>query len=316
MKIWAMFGGLGLIWGSSFLLIKIALAPEGVVPSEVGLLDPLSLAAIRLTVAAVGFIALILLTRRKVPTDARTLRNLAIVGLFNNVIPFTLIPLGERSIDSGLATVLNATVPLFSVVIAHFALKDDKISLGKIFGLISGFAGVLLLATRSLDPSHPNPLPGQLAVIAASISYGAAAAYMRRTVRHVDPMTTACISISFGALIVLAVTILFVHPLPVFTTLQPSALRAVLALGALNTFIAYILFFTIINAWGASRTTMVTYLMPPIGLALGAIFEHEPIDWKLLIGTVLIVGGVALANLWRRGLRPVAASQPAAQAGR
>ncbi len=306
-----MFGVLGLIWGSSFLLIKVALAPDGTIPAEVGLFDPMSVGTIRLCLASIGFLGLIALTRRKIPTDARTLGALVIVGLFNNAIPYALIPWGERYIDSGLASVLNGTTPLFSLVIAHFALHDDKISLGKIFGLISGFAGILLLATRSIDPTHPNPLSGQLAVVVAALSYGIAAVFMRRTVRHVDSMTTAGVSITCGALMLLSLTLLTVHPLPIFTAIQPAALRAVFVLGVFNTFIAYILFFTIIAAWGASRTTLVTYIMPPLGLTLGAIFEHEIIDWKVLVGTTLIVGGVALANLWRGGAikLPAAASR-------
>ncbi len=312
-----MFLLLGTIWGSSFLLIKVAVAPEGAIPTEVGLLDPVALGTVRLTIAAICFMALVVLSRRKLPTDRRTIINLCITGLLNYAIPFTLIPWGERSIDSGLATVLNATVPLFGVVIAHFALSDDKISLGKIFGLISGFAGVLLLATRGLDPTHANPISGQLAVIGASLSYALAAVYMRRNLRHLEGIMTAGLSISAGAIILVIVSLFTLHPLPNFMTLQPEALRAAIVLGFFNTFVAYLLFFNIFKVWGVSRTTMVTYLMPPIGLGLGALFEHEPIDWRLIVGAILVMGGVALANLWKGGLRrPAASAQPVTQAGR
>ncbi len=95
------------------------------------------------------------MTRRKIPTSGRTLLYLTITGLFNNAIPYVLITWGERTINSGLASVLNATTPLFGLIIAHMALADDRISLGKVLGLILGFAGILLLATRSIDPLPP-----------------------------------------------------------------------------------------------------------------------------------------------------------------
>ncbi len=308
MKNWARFWLAGLIWGSSFLLIKIAVAPAGVDPNSAGLFDPLSLATARLMMAAIGFMALIAVTHRKLPTDRRTLVALVIVGIFNNAIPYALITWGERTVDSGLASVLNATVPLFSLVIAHFALADDKMSMGKILGLISGFAGIVLLATRSIDPMHPNSVEGQLAIVVAAASYAIAAVMIRAWLRHVETMTTAGVSIFAGALILLIITLATVRPLPVFTNMQPGTVLAAVELGIVNTFIAYILFFGLMADWGASRTTMVTYVPPPVGVLLGLIFAHEPIDWKLIVGATMIVGGVALANLWRKPPKPVVES--------
>ena len=307
MKHWLMFGALGLIWGSSFLLIKIAVVPDGVSAAQAGLLDPLVLVSVRLSLAAISFLTVIRLTGRKIPTDRKTLLSFLVVGIFNNAVPFLLITWGERTIDSGLASVLNSTTPLFSLVIAHLALADDRISLGKIFGLISGFAGVILLATRSIDPTHPNPLLGQLAVLGAAASYAAATVYIRHSLRHVDGIVTAGMQLSSASIIIVTLTLLTVRPLPVLAEIQPNALLAVVVLGLFNTFIAYLLYFSLIHEWGATRTTLVTYLMPPVGLLLGAIFESEIIDWKLLVGSALIVGGVALANLWRGHLGAPAA---------
>src|SRR5689334_17923247 len=147
MKNWIMFGLLGLIWGSSFLLIKIGLTG----------LDAFSLVAGRLTFAAISFTIFAFFTHRRLPKDRDTLIKLAIVGLTNTAIPFVLITWGENSIDSGLAGVLDATAPLFSLLIAHLALHDEKITLAKLLGLIAGFAGVVILAMRTADPLHPNP---------------------------------------------------------------------------------------------------------------------------------------------------------------
>jgi len=303
MKNWALFGLLGLIWGSSFLLIKIAVAPDGAIPNQVGLFDPLTLVAFRLGLGALGLLALVVLLKRKLPSDRRTWVLLATAGLINNAIPFALITWGERTIDSGLASVLDATVPLFSIVIAHFALADEQISMNKIFGLIVGFAGVILLATRSLDPTHPNPLAGQLAVIGASFFYGLAAVFMRRTLRHVESISTAAFTVTFGALFIILLTVLTVRPLPLLMAIQPGAWLAILGLGIVNTFIAYTIYFTLLTTWG-TRVTFVTYVTPPISVILGAVFNHEPVDWKLILGTVLILSGVVAANVRLRRSKP------------
>ncbi len=246
MKLWIMFIALAMIWGSSFLLIKVGLAPEGADPAAIGKFDSVSLATTRLTVAAVCYVTFVLATRRKFPRSAKTWFYLFIAGLTNNALPFMLITWGEKSIDSGLAGVLNGTTPLFSLVMAHLALGDDRISLGKIFGIIGGFTGVVLLATRSTDANQANALAGQLAVVVASMSYAFATVWMRRNLRGLDPYVTGASSISMGALILLTLMLLTVRPLPVYTAMQPEALRAVLALGFFNTFIAYLLYFTIL----------------------------------------------------------------------
>ncbi|MBN1965979.1 MAG: DMT family transporter, partial [Anaerolineae bacterium] len=139
MAIWAGFLTLGAIWGSSFLLIKIGVAE----------FTPLQLVAVRVGVAALAMLLTLFLTGRRFPQDWASRGKLMIVGLFNTAIPFFLITWGEQSIDSGLATVLNATVPLFSLVIAHFALSDERITSLKVVGLTSGFIGVMLLASRN-----------------------------------------------------------------------------------------------------------------------------------------------------------------------
>jgi drug/metabolite transporter (DMT)-like permease len=286
---WLMFGTLGLIWGSSFLLIKIGLQE----------LNALSLVSMRLGIAATAFVIALIVMGKRLPPDRKTRFYLAITGIINTAIPFLLITWGENTIDSGLASVLDATVPLFSIVIAHVALEDDKIHAGKLMGLLTGFVGVVLLALRRVDPTHPNSIEGQLAVLVAAIFYASGAVFIRRNLRHVDTTVTAGSTMVVGAISVIAVTLLTVRPLPDIPALQPGTLLAMLALGLTNTFIAYTLYFKLINNWGASRATMVTYVIPPVGLLLGALVAREPIDLQLLVGTTLIFGGIALANLRR-----------------
>jgi drug/metabolite transporter (DMT)-like permease len=286
---WILFGLLGLIWGSSFLLIKIGVGDFGAFP----------LVATRIGLAAVAFIITLIVLRKQLPRDRKTWLTLALIGLTNTALPFLLITWGEESIDSGLAGVLNSSVPLFSVIIAHFALKDDKIHLGKIIGLICGFAGVLILALRTSDPNHVNSIGGQVAVVLASVCYAFSVVVIRRNLRHLDSMVTAGTTLSFGAVYTILATLLFVRPLPDFAQIPTNSIVAIVVLGLLNTFVAYILSFHLIKAWGASRSTMVTYLMPPVSLALGILFGNEQFDIRLVIAGVLIIGGVLLANLWK-----------------
>jgi drug/metabolite transporter (DMT)-like permease len=289
MSNWLMFGALSLIWGSSYLLIKIGVEE----------LDTLSLVSGRLGITAIAFIIAFAVMGKRLPRDRRTLLALATAAMVNTTLPFLLITWSESSIDSGLASVLNATTPLFSIVIAHALLADDKITLGKLLGLITGFLGIILLGARGIDPTHNNPLPGQLAVLVASACYGFGAVFVRRNLRHIDPMVNAGATMMISAACVIAVTLLTVHPLPNVAALQPRVQLAVLGLGLVNTFIAYTLYYRLIKNFGASRTTMVTYVIPVVGLLLGAVFEHEVIDLQLLAGGALIIGGVALVSVRR-----------------
>lgn len=298
---WLLFGTLGLIWGSSFLLIKIGVQE----------LSPLTLVSGRLGVTAIAFIVLFLVLRKRVPRDRKTLTNLAVAAVVNTVAPFLIITWAENSIDSGLASVLQATVPLFSIVIAHVALQDDKIHRGKFLGLVTGMIGVILLALRSSDPKHVNAIEGQIAMLVASMFYAIGAVYVRRMLRGLEPVVSAGVSMIVAALVVIVLTLFIVRPLPNVAALQPGTILAVVGLGVINTFIAYIIYYRLIANWGASRTTMVTYIVPLMGLLLGTFLGHEPVDINLLAGTVLIIGGVALAN-WRKS--PPKAAEPLPEA--
>ncbi|HLY28576.1 MAG TPA: EamA family transporter [Aggregatilineales bacterium] len=285
-----MFGLLSLVWGSSFLLIKIGVSDPQI--------NAFTLVSARLGSAAVAFAITLIVLRKKVPQDAKTLLSLVAVGIINTAIPFVLITSGEQTIDSGLAGVLNGTVPLFSFVIAHVALTDDKMNTRKLFGLIAGFAGVVMLALQGSSAGHTsNPLLGQLEVLIAAVSYAFAAVLIRRNLRHVDPLMTAGGSLIVGAITVIVVTLVTGQVLPNLAALQSGTLPAILWLGLINTFVAYILYFTLIANWGASRATLVTYTMPPTSLLLGVLFEGERPGLLVLLGALLIVGGVVLANL-------------------
>jgi drug/metabolite transporter (DMT)-like permease len=291
-KNWLMFWALGAIWGSSFLLIKVGV--EG--------LGPLPLVSTRIGVAALIMAGFMRLTHRRWPTARHERLGLIAVGLLNTAIPWTLITWGEQEIDSGLATVLNATVPLFTLALAHVTLPDERITPQKAGGLLVGFVGVALLASRSTDSSSPNSLGGQVAVLLAAISYAFTAIILRRYLRQVEPFTIAGGSLIIGAIPMVLITLL-IAPRPAAGDLTVQVILAGLTLAVVNTVIAYFLFYRLIFAWGATRTTLVTYAMPPIGVTLGALFLDETVDWKIVVGAVLILGGIVVVN-WRRSKLP------------
>ncbi len=299
MKNWALFWALGMIWGSSFLLIKVGVEDFG----------PLPLVSVRLGLAALTMAAFLYLTGRRLPRKRSDVAALLFVGVMNTAVPFTLITWGEQEIDSGLATVLNATVPLFTLVYAHALLADERFSIQKVIGLAIGFLGVVILASRDVDSSSPNPLTGQIAVLVAASCYAISAVTIRRFLRNVNPLTVAGGSLMIGAAVVIPLT-LVTAPLPAPGDLTLTSVAAVITLALFNTVLAYFLFYHLIATWGATRTTLVTYAMPPIGVTLGALFLDETVDVKIIIGAALILGGILAVNYHRRRMTVPSAAVP------
>jgi drug/metabolite transporter (DMT)-like permease len=293
LKEWGAFALLGLIWGSSFLWIKIAVAETG----------PFMLVALRLLFGALGLAAVMLAHKTRLPRDGRTLLLYGFMGVFNTALPFVLITWGEKYIASSLASILNGTVPLFTIVIAHFWLSDEKITAGRLAGLALGFVGIVVLMSRDLAPealssalSGPG-LWGQAAVLAAAISYATGITFARRNLRNHPPVLQAGMTLIIADALVWLATPLVERPLD----LPNSGLAwfAIAWLGLLGSCLAYLLWFYLINTWGPTRASLVTYIFPVIGLVLGIVFLREPADWRLLAGSVLIVGGIGVVNFKR-----------------
>ncbi len=294
-KEWAAFWLLGTIWGSSFLWIKVAVA-------EIG---PATLAAIRLLFGLLGLLLVMQLQRQSFPRTRAYLPAYLFMGAFNTAIPFVLIPWGETRIDSALAAILNATVPLFTIVIAHFWLSDERITLARVGGLILGFAGVVVLMSRDLNAAGiAHGVWGQVAVLVASVSYALAATFSRRHLRGHPPLLQATMVVFFADIFTWLTV--FAAERPVRLPQLPVTWFALVWLGLLGSCAAYLLYFYLINAWGPTRASLVTYVFPVIGLILGIVFLNEAADWRLLAGTVLIVAGIVVVNL-RRASPPVPA---------
>lgn len=288
---WLLFLALGLCWGSSFLFIKIGVES----------LPPFTLVAGRLAFGSALLLAVLLGARERLPRDRRTYGHLVVMAFLNIVLPFALITWAERSVDSALASILNSTVPLFTIVFAALALHDEPITVNRLAGLVVGFAGVVILTSRSVGAGlSGNGELGELALIAAAVSYGAGNVYARRNVHGLRPMVTSFLQVGL-AFIAVAILALVVDR-PFGLALRPEALLSIAWLGIVGSGIAYLIFFRLLRTWGSTRTSLVAYLLPIVGIALGVAVLGETVDLPVLGGTALIIGGVALVNS-RRGAR-------------
>ncbi len=283
-KHWAVFILLGAIWSASFLWIKIALA-------EVG---PLTLVAFRVLFGLLTGLAVSAILRIPLPRDWKTWRIFIVLGVINVAIPFFLITWGEQSIDSAVASILNATVPLFTVVLAHFFLHDDKITVPKIVGLLIGFLGVVLLLSKDFKAEAHNSILGQTAVILAAIFYAVSSIYTRRYTAEVPGMTRGMLPLFSASAIMWASAPAAEAPLKI--PQLPMTWIALLWLGVLGTGLAMIMQYYLVHEVGPTRATLVTYVFPLGGVLLGVIFLQEQLSWQLAVGAALIISSIAVVN--------------------
>ena len=285
---------LALIWGSSFLFIKIGLN---------GGMSPFLVAGMRLAVGS-SLLWLVILARKwmapasfkkPIPNGRALWGRIAIIGLLNNAIPFVLIAWGEQRISSGLASVLNSSMPLFTVLFAHFLTKDDRITPAKALGVLVGFAGVAtVIAPAAGDLS--GELLGSLAIVVASASYAIATVHVKKTLTGAtDPIATGAAQL-VTALAWLVPVVLLSGATANLAALPLDAILAVTALGLLGTGLAYLIYYLLIQRAKASQMSLVTYLLPITALVYGAIFLHEQVSPYALIGFGLIVSGILLVN--------------------
>src|SRR5215218_3392077 len=283
--VWALFIGLGFFWGSSYFWIKVAL---DTVP-------PLTLIAGRLVLASLFLWAVVLITREPLPRSSRQYAHLFVMALVKIVVPFVLIAVGEQSIDSALASILNSTVPLFVIILAPMFLPDERITWARVAGLAVGFAGVILLVAPDLVNVQDADLTGELLLIGSSLSYAAGNVYAKRNVKGLAPRIPALFQVFLATLVVVPAALLVDRP---FATVQPApeAILAIVWLGIIGSGLAYICYFTILANWGATRTSLVAYLLPVVGIFLGAVVLGDPVTINRVAGTALVIAGIALVN--------------------
>ena len=287
-SVWLLLISLALLWGGSFLFVEVAL--EG--------FKPLTIVALRVLTGAIVLHAILLLLKRKFPWDLKNITRFAIMGALNNAIPFSLIVWGQQSIDAGRASVMNATVPLFTVMLAHWLLKDEKLTPAKLAGIVIGFAGVFVL-TGLGSSSSDNSVIGQIAVLGAAVSYAFASIYGRQ-LSHLDPKVSATGMLTASSVIMLPVVWLL-DPSGLLPEVGFASILSVIVLGVACTALAYLLYFKILLQAGSSNLSLVTFLIPPGAIIMGIVFLGEHIGINDLVGVGLILTGMAIATgLYKR----------------
>ncbi len=295
---WILFVLLGFFWGSSYLFIKIGV-DNG--------LEPFTLVALRLLIGLALLVVVVAVAREALPRERRMYGHLAVMGFFSVALPFMLITWAEQSVDSSLAAVLTGAVPLFVIPFAALVLPTERVTLNGMIGVAVGLVGVAIVV--GFDPASlaGTGLIAQVALIGAAASYALGGVYARRNVQGLRPMIPALFQVAF-ALVITGIPALLLER-PWERGLEPQAIFAVLWLGLLGSGAAYLIFFRLLRSWGATRTSLVAYLLPIWGIVLGGLILSEPIDARLITGTALVIGGIALVN-WRRPLRPSWSRRP------
>lgn len=276
-------GTLALLWGSSFLFIKVAL--DG--------LSPIQIVLARMCAGALVLCAFLAIRREGVPRQPSVWAHIAVASLVANIVPYFLFAWGEQRVDSAVAGALNTTTPLFTFALALATRTETVASTARASGLLLGFLGAIVIIAPWGNFS--GGVIGALACLGAAASYGVSYVYMRRylTGRGLSPLTLAAAQITVGALILAAASPLLARQDMHLTT---AVVASVLALGVFGTGLAYILNYRLIQDEGATTASTVTYLLPIVAVILGAIVLTESISWSLLAGTLLVLAGVALSS--------------------
>jgi drug/metabolite transporter (DMT)-like permease len=303
LKPYLALAGLALIWGVSFLLIKVAV--HDMSPTVLLLLRSLSgLIALAVIVKAMG--------RPLLGEGWRTrLGSFAIMAITNAIVPWVAIAWGEERISSGLASVLNSTTTLWTAVLIYWAMPKERPSTVGYLGVVLGFAGVVILVLPDiLAHGVSGNFLGAMAVVVAALSYAANAIYQRRKMRNVSVF-----DVSMGQL---AATVVFAIPLAAPSVPQMhlaiGSIAAVIALGAGGTGIAYLLYYYVMNTLGAVRAASVTLLVPLTAVFWGVVLLHESLSLPIVIGMAVILTGIVLTNLKPRAGREPAVTRDSAAA--
>ncbi len=280
---WGLLGLLALIWGGSFTANHTALSQMPVT----------TVVAARVTGAALVLWAYIAAAGLPVPKTWRFARAAIMLGLFNNIVPFSLIVWGQTHIPSGLAGILNSSTALFSVLVAAAVFPDERLTPRRLIGVVFGLAGVaVVIGPQALTHLDLTSL-GQLAILGAGLSYAGAAAYGRQALKGIRPEVGAAAMLTASALIMVP-TALILNGLPPVP--QPGPLAALLYLAVIASAIAYRLFYTVLQQAGAGNLGLVTLLIAPVAVLLGAAFFHEALPPQAFAGLALLTLGMVILD--------------------
>ncbi len=298
---WGLLLLLSVLWGGSFFFGKVALAE----------LPPLTVVFGRVFLAAIALNLLVVSTGNRMPSSARVWSTLFVMGLLNNLIPFSLIFWGQTQIASGLAAILNSTTPLFTVILAHVLTNEERMTASRLAGVLLGMAGVTWMIGISTLGGLSANVAAQVAVLGAALSYAFAGIYGRRF-RAVPPLVTASGQVTATTVMMLPVMLLVDQP----WTLPPPGTETILALvglAVLSTALAYVIYFRILAVAGATNLLLVTFLIPVSALILGTSILGEILAPRHFAGMAMIALGLAaidgrllllIARLFKRRTLP------------
>lgn len=275
----------GIVWGSSFLFMKVSL----------GGLSPAQVAWSRLVLGAITLGIFVLARRETLPRSIRIWGHMLVLGVTFCVVPFLLFAWAQQHLTSGLGSIYNATTPIMTAVMAGLVFRVEKLRGGQLVGILIGILGVMVIIAPWQGLDLAQSVPAQLAMLGATACYGFSLAYMRRFVSNtgMSALVFSFLNIGLGAAVMLLLTpVLVLEPV----TLSPSIVGAVLALGCLGTGVAYIWNQNALRAWGPTRASTVTYITPIVGVALGMIVLGEPLSWNEPVGALVVFAGILLAQ--------------------
>jgi drug/metabolite transporter (DMT)-like permease len=277
---WALLILLSVFWGGSFFFTGIAVRE----------IPPLTGAFGRVAIAGAALFVVVLALRQSLPRTLAAWKSIAVFAVLNNVVPFSLLFWGQTQIASGLASILNATAPLFTIVVANFATTDDKLTPARLVGLVVGFAGVVVMMGPDLLGAFDKYVLAQLACLTAAFFYAVSSVYGRRF-RAQPPASLACSQMMVSTLVFIPIVALVEQP---WTMLAPSAqaLWALAGVGLISTAAAYLIYFRILARAGATNLMLVTFLIPVSAILLGTLLLGEVLEPRHFAGMAAIAVGL------------------------
>jgi drug/metabolite transporter (DMT)-like permease len=279
-KGWGLLLLLALLWGSSYFFYKVLVA----------VLPPVTVVLGRVGIAAGAMNLWLLAAGQKVPLSNGRWLGFLLLGFLNNVLPFILIAWGETRISSGMASILNATTPIFMVAVAHWGTHDEKLSWAKTASIALGILGVIVLVGPEAFAGG-SYVWGELAVVGASCVYAFGGVYSRRF-KDLPPLVAATGQITGGAVILVPLSLFVDHP---WNLPMPDAgiWASLLAIALINTALAYFVYYRMLASAGVTYISLVTFLIPVIALLLGAVFLREGLTGRAMAGMAVIAAGLA-----------------------
>ncbi|MEQ8242938.1 EamA family transporter [Fulvivirga sp.] len=284
---------LAALWGPSFLFIKIAVVD----------ISPIMMAAMRIGFAAIFLNVFLLMRKIKLPKDKTFWKHVALAGFFAQALPFILINWGEQYIDSGLASIINGLTPLSTVVLAHFTISAERLSAKKLVGVALGFTGLVVLSLPKLTNGFDAAFLGIVAVTLGAVSYAIGLVYSRKYLSKAKPMHAPAGQLLACSIYLVPLAFIF-DSQTVFSQIGTPAWVSIFLLSFFGTAVAFVVYFNLIERAPASFVSLVTYIMPIFGIALGTIFLDEVITSTMVLGMLLILSGILIVNIRLKFLKP------------